>query len=138
MTESSLNNCLPMSLPDIVQGVRNGTIGLHEGKVMMLGREVIPATTMQPRKSGTRWTIDKKKSNEVGLFVRYNDNDCVDREHDAYVKWDGCVELDISGAGSSDDTEKISIHLCELNDFIQALEELRDAAKNHFGKDWPE
>ncbi len=45
-----LNNCLALSLADIVQGVQNGTIGLHEGKVMMLGREVIAATTIQSGK----------------------------------------------------------------------------------------
>ncbi len=87
-------------------------------------------------KSGTQWIIDTVKSNESVLYVNYNDNDCADREHNAFVKSDGCIELGICEGVDSDGVQITQVHLCELNDFIQALEELRDVAKKHFGGDW--
>ena len=87
------------------------------------------------------WIVDEEKSNEFGLFAQYNDHDCGDREHEVYVKSDGCVEIEVCGAGSTDDDiagKKISLHFCELDGFIQTLQELRDSAKKHFGEKWPD
>jgi hypothetical protein len=70
-----------------------------------------------------------------------------DGEHwwKAYVKWDGCGQIDRAfnvpfGAPDRDADHMASqdgLHFCDLDDLIARLTKLRDAAKKHFGEDWP-
>lgn len=63
----------------------------------------------------------------------------------AYVKWDGCVQIDcafnvpfgIDGRDKDHMAQEDGMHICDLDEFIERLIKLRDAAKGHFGKDWP-
>lgn len=68
----------------------------------------------------------------------------------ARVKFDGCVHLHMAGNmpfskeyGFHDQERRehacdAYIHICDLDDFIERLIKLREVAKKHFGKDWPE
>ena len=62
-----------------------------------------------------------------------------------YVKWDGCIQIDRAfnvpfGEPTRDGDHMAmedGLHLCDLDEFIERLTKLRDAAKAHFGKEWP-
>ena len=59
----------------------------------------------------------------------------------AAVKWDGCIHyyryfnnpLDDE---NRDDEDTDYIHICDIDDEIERLTQLRDIAKEHFGNDW--
>ncbi len=53
---------------------------------------------------------------------------------EAYVKWDGCVELSFTDRNNAD-----KIHICDLDDFIVRLQKLRKLAEKHFAFEdgWP-
>lgn len=67
------------------------------------------------------WEVVKEKTKDHWLELQ-------DGDYKASVKWDGCIHF-------SDEGEYI--HICDLEDFIKRLEELRDLAKTHFGPKWP-
>lgn len=46
-----------------------------------------------------------------------------------HAKWDGCVEVNLPN-------DLGFVHVCDLGAFVKQLEEIRDAAKRHFGEDW--
>jgi hypothetical protein len=52
----------------------------------------------------------------------------------AVVKWDGCIHFNRYYLY---DPEPDYLHICDLDEFIQQLQELRDAALLHFGTPWP-
>ncbi len=54
---------------------------------------------------------------------------------EAFVKWDGCTHLWL---GEDSDEDPTYIHACDLDELIEALTALRDKAREHFGKDWPQ
>jgi hypothetical protein len=62
-----------------------------------------------------------------------------------YVTWDGCVQIDrafnrpFGEEGRENDHMALEdgMHICDLDEFIERLMKLRDAAKAHFGQDWP-
>lgn len=68
----------------------------------------------------------------------------------AIVKNDGCIHFNKAGNvpyaleyGYSDQKRDYYacddyIHICELDDFIESLINLRNEARRHFGKEWPE
>lgn len=47
------------------------------------------------------------------------------------VKFDGCVNID------DFDREVIALHICDLQEFISALQAVHAAAVAHFGDQWP-
>ena len=56
----------------------------------------------------------------------------------ASVKWDGCVKYSrfFNGPGpNSKDAD--DIHICDIDEEIEWLKSLKEAALAHFGKDWP-
>lgn len=62
----------------------------------------------------------------------------------ASVKWDGCVHFStvantpyVIGKPADETQCENYIHICNIDRFIKQLERLRDAAKSHFGDDWP-
>ena len=83
------------------------------------------------------WKVNQEKTEDSWLEVE-------DPEgwYKAVVKWDGCVHLNrffnlpfTQGGNDSD-----YLHVCDLNDFIDRLTELRDLARQHFektGDEWP-
>lgn len=59
----------------------------------------------------------------------------------ADIKWDGCVHFYRSHNGAQLDAigslENIDyIHICEIDDMIMRLQELKRMALEHFGNDW--
>jgi hypothetical protein len=60
----------------------------------------------------------------------------------ATVKWDGCIHLNryhnLPYPQPKDDRHALSdyLHICELDEFIEAMIALRDRAKEYFGA-WP-
>lgn len=64
----------------------------------------------------------------------------------AIAKWDGCIHLNKAGNVHFDTEGKIPVeqddseymHICDLDDFIERLQSLRDEAKKHFGAAWPD
>ena len=64
------------------------------------------------------------------------------RDHmTASVKWDGCIHLNIyeytDRIGKGEVEEHVYLHICDLDGLIKTLENLREAAKSHFGEGWP-
>lgn len=55
----------------------------------------------------------------------------------ASVKWDGCIHLTRIYNGGIDAEDVDTIHICDLDTFIQELQALRDACEVHFGDPWP-
>lgn len=59
----------------------------------------------------------------------------------ASIKWDGCINLNrvhnVPLPVTDEHPQLVDyIHICELDDMIERLEELRDKAREHFGEDW--
>ena len=82
-----------------------------------------------------KWKVNEKKTQPHWLVL-----DSIDDfdwpKYNVVAKWDGCVDFrefrgDMGGGEQY-------IHICELDDFIERLIQLRDEAKKHFGAKWPE
>ena len=59
-------------------------------------------------------------------------------ELEARVKWDGCVDLNRIYNSGSKSEDRVCIHICDLGDFIEELQQLQILALNYFGsEDWP-
>mgnify|MGYP000051673140 FL=1 len=59
------------------------------------------------------------------------------------IKWDGCIELIRYHnrplfADNLDPQDVNRLHICDLDDFIERLQSLRQEAVAHFGEDWGE
>lgn len=85
------------------------------------------------------------KSTEYHASLIYQEDWCEGDDHwtEATVKKDGCIhfyEGNNAPMGSKypeRSTEDDNyIHICELDDFIKQLQELREAAIAYFGKEW--
>lgn len=64
--------------------------------------------------------------------------------YSAYVKWDGCISFSRyfnMPVGLMNDEEKEentdNMHICDIDEMIQILQELKEAALERFGTDWP-
>jgi hypothetical protein len=84
------------------------------------------------------WRTEPEKTSEYWLEL-------VDPEGwwHAIVKWDGCIHLDRYfnfplGHADAGGENSDYLHICELDDVILRLQALRDVARAHFGKEWPE
>ena len=57
----------------------------------------------------------------------------------AGVRFDGCVHLHMDSmdwnTGEPDREDSDYMHICDLDDFIKALQELRESAREHFKND---
>jgi hypothetical protein len=58
------------------------------------------------------------------------------------VKFDGCIHMSTYCNGDRYDDNPSPentdyLHICDLDDMISLLQEVRAKAKAHFGKDWP-
>jgi hypothetical protein len=56
----------------------------------------------------------------------------VENTYEAFVKWDGCIELTRLFNGSDDDD---TIHICDLDDFIARLQELKSLGAKYFNNE---
>ncbi len=58
--------------------------------------------------------------------------------YQARIRWDGCVEFTrVFNIGyPSEDADHL--HICDIDDMIDRLQQLKAMAQDHFGKDWPE
>jgi hypothetical protein len=93
----------------------------------------------------TDWKVEKAESRWLQLQSEVSD----DGTHwwRASVKWDGCVDLHrahnvpFGADGRQDGPEHMAftsdMHIYDLDDFIESLLKMRDAAKKHYGNDWP-
>lgn len=77
------------------------------------------------------WQIDPINTKDHWLEIEGADNSGFD-DDSAFVKWDGCLELTLVADG-----EVNRIHICDLDNFIARLEEIKKLAKQHFGPTWP-
>lgn len=98
-----------------------------------------------------KWKVVKDKSSEHWLEAEGYDGSGVGDLDGSIVqypvrrsclKWDGCIHYwdcgDALGEHPGDHTESCQyIHICDIDDFISELRELRATAKKHFGKEWP-
>lgn len=57
----------------------------------------------------------------------------VENTYETYVKWDGCIELIKYFNGEKEDCDQI--HICDLDDFILRLQELRDLGAKYFNNE---
>jgi len=91
----------------------------------------------------TKWKILPEKTTETWLQVE-------DPEgwYGAIVKWDGCIHFDAyanvpiherTGDPKEEHRELVDyIHICDIDDMIARLQDLREVAVSHFGEKWPE
>jgi hypothetical protein len=77
------------------------------------------------------WQIQPEDSKSHYFLAKSLD---VENTYQAYVKWDGCVQLTRYFNGNQNDED--SIHICDLDDFISRLQEIRDLAVQKFGNNW--
>jgi hypothetical protein len=74
----------------------------------------------------------KKEYWESGNIIVFNDDETIE----ATLKWDGCVDYRKSWNGYKVDDapegETNYIHICDLNEFIEQLQELKRMALEHF------
>lgn len=67
-------------------------------------------------------------------------------QYSAFVKRDGCVNLNTCYNGTLDEPEserfpsyeEVCFHFCDLDEMIERLTKLKAACLAHFGSDWPE
>jgi hypothetical protein len=87
------------------------------------------------------WEINKEKTEDHWLEL--NDPD---GWYKAVAKWDGCIHFNsYSNISLHEDPERKShqccdnyIHICDVDVFIERLQQLKLQAKKHFGDDWNE
>ena len=77
------------------------------------------------------WQIDQKETQDHWLKI-----DDPEKCYDAVVKWDGCIDLYKRYPNELEDDPDY-VHICDLDDFIARLLELKRIALQHFGEDWP-
>jgi hypothetical protein len=82
------------------------------------------------------WKVNKDKTKDHWLEVE-------DPEGwwSAVVKWDGCIHLNRYYNIPKNEPERIDsdvdyLHICDLDEFIKDMQDLREKAKEHFGEDW--
>jgi hypothetical protein len=77
------------------------------------------------------WEVDPEKTADHWLQLRSVLRLGADTEPawEGHAKWDGCCVI-------SDGSEE-SMHICDLDEFIAYLVEMRQQARAHFGKEWP-
>ena len=67
-------------------------------------------------------------------------NDCKDERYS--IRWDGCVHIEHWSNGDKytniDSPNRDYLHICDLHEFIEELQELEKKAKEHFGEEWPD
>jgi hypothetical protein len=71
----------------------------------------------------------QKTPSENGLHYTMNFK-TKDGNHEAFVKWDGCVEVIWKGHPPNPDDQ---VHFCDLDREIERLTKLRDACREFFG-----
>lgn len=65
--------------------------------------------------------------------------------YSAVVKWDGCVHfrryhnipLQDRPSGKEHMELEDYLHMCDIDEEIERLQKLKEAALKHFGEDWP-
>jgi len=57
------------------------------------------------------------------------------KDIEAYVRKDGCVELDLGHCSGAD---KAHIHICDFDRLITMLQTVKQKAIEHFGGEWPQ
>lgn len=73
------------------------------------------------------WKQDPDAKSHGGRLYLVSTDDL----YDADVTWDGCVNL-------YDSDNKVSLHICNFEDFEQRMTELKLRAIHHFGDtEWP-
>lgn len=59
------------------------------------------------------------------------------------IRFDGCVHIERYMNGQTFESknpgsDRDYLHICDLREFIETLEEVERQAINHFGKEWPD
>ena len=82
-----------------------------------------------------RWKLAEKDEDAEGPYwATFTDSGKKDDFWwSALVKWDGCIELTRRFNSSDKDEMSDRIHLCDLDNVIEKLKDLRDAAKAVLG-----
>ena len=75
------------------------------------------------------WTVQEKGEFHLGLADK-------DRGWAVWIKADGCFELTRVHNDGSRDSDMERIHICDLGELIERLQEMRSFAKAYFGT-WP-
>lgn len=88
------------------------------------------------------WTEVKDEIHPHYIELKYNIDEFGEYPALASVKKYGCINLWECGGHSfpivDRDSESVDYrHICEIDEEIRMLEALRDAAKQHFGDEWP-
>lgn len=85
------------------------------------------------------WIQDPElSSNEACLALVQPQEEWAHDRFYALVKWDGCVHLHHVQPGASKTLDESDyLHICDLDDFIARLQELRTLAEAKFGE-WPQ
>lgn len=93
------------------------------------------------------WEINQKEENNeyVLNLADAEMGDPNSRWYSAWVKWDGCVHFNRYyntpiGVDHKDGKDMDYLHICDLDEMIKRLTELRDKAKAYFTEkrgEWP-
>jgi hypothetical protein len=86
------------------------------------------------------WVKDEEENKKIGHnnVICFRDELCF---YQAYIKWDGCIDLtryyNQPFTSNNDLCDYDNIRICDLDEFINMLIELKEKAKEQFGEDWP-
>lgn len=91
-----------------------------------------------------KWDIDKINRMDEGKGEVYSIRlvDTKYREQEAYIKWDGCIDFrkywndaTVDDVHSEEKGHNCNyIHICDIDDMIKRLQELKEVAKEHFSE----
>lgn len=94
------------------------------------------------------WILDEEENHKNSVFFNFMNkeiglNSCYMR---AAVKWDGCIQINRIDNGTfgdpSDDEDDVTyIHVCDIDEFIEQLKQLKQKTIEHFAKQnrkWPD
>ena len=80
----------------------------------------------------TAWEYAKEEESTVAMYVS-----SLNKEWSADVRFDGCVHLRRYYNSPGPHADQDYLHICDLDEFIAQMQELRELAKAHFD-DWPQ
>ena len=77
---------------------------------------------------------------EINIKRSHEGNLCLENKQELCIyntSFDGCVHIERYTNGTISEDNRDYIHICDLDKFIQELQEVKDKALKHFGSNWP-
>lgn len=88
--------------------------------------------SQEPEQPNAMWHIVPDETHNAAVTFAFTNVDA-DLKLKVTTKWDGCTHLCINEVAEVDgDEEECYHHICDLDEFIAALQAVRDKARSYF------